>query len=70
MRFPDEPLFRFFHWLIDTPTLGGVVVLALSGLALIAVTTTVFWIAGGAHALEEEVYTYPTPTLLDHKESE
>jgi len=68
MNFPDEPLFHFLHWLIDTPSLGGLVVMSLSGLALFAFIVTFYWIAMGAQKDEGEVYTYPTPTLLGHKE--
>ena len=68
MSFPDEPLFHYIHWLIDTPSLGGIVVVTLSGLAVALFVAAIFWVVLGAQVNEDEVYTYPTPTLLGHKE--
>ncbi len=70
MNFPDEPVFRFLHWLIDTPTVGGVVVLVVSGGLLAGYLITLRWIVQGAQADEMEEYSFPTPTLLEHGESE
>lgn len=70
MNFPDEPFFRFVHWLIDTPSLGGLVVLIISSTMLIIFSLTLYWIMRGAEADEEDVYLFPTPTLLGHRHSE
>jgi hypothetical protein len=70
MNFPDEPFFRFVHWLIDTPTIGGVIVLSISGGIFIIFLLTLDWIVLGAQADEDETYTYPTPTLIGHIENE
>lgn len=70
MNFPDEPFFRAIHWLIDTPTVGGVIVLSIISLISIVFATTIYWIMLGAKADEEDVYVYPTPTLLGHNHSD
>ena len=66
MNFPDEPIFRILHWLIDTPTLGGAVVFGISGLVAIGTISTIIWIVSGAQADEPDSYLYPTTALLGH----
>jgi hypothetical protein len=70
MNFPDEPFFRFLHWLIDTPSLGGLIVLTITSAVFIIVAFTLYWIVLGAQVDETEIYAYPTPTLLGHKDTE
>jgi hypothetical protein len=71
MNFPmDDPLFRFLFWLINTPGIGGVAVLLVGTGSLIVYSIVLRWIASGARADEAEVYSFPTPTLLEHEESE
>ncbi len=71
MNFPlDNPLFHFFYWLINTAGVGGIIVLLVGGGSLTAYLLTLRWIARGAQADEEEVYAFPTSTLLERDESE
>ena len=67
MNFPMEnPLFRFLYWLINTPTIGGVVAVLIIGGLLATFAITLFWVAQGAKADEAESYTYPTSSLIGH----
>jgi len=71
MNFPmDYPLFRFLYWLINTAGVGGIAVLLVGGGSLTVYALTLHWIRQGAEADEEEVYAFPTSTLLGHDESE
>jgi len=45
MNFPDEPLFRFFYWLVNTPGVGSAVVALLVGAAVTVFVLTLRWIA-------------------------
>lgn len=69
MNFPLEyDLFRFLYWLINTPGIGGILVILIV-LTLVLVILMVFrWIMLGTHADEAEVYSYPTRTLIEHEE--
>jgi len=67
MNFPlDQPIFRFFYWLMNTPGVGGVVVVLIVVLSVLIYTGTLFWIARGGQADEPETYAYPTSTLHQH----
>mgnify|MGYP001257695910 CR=1 FL=1 len=68
MNFPDEPVFHFLYWVINTPPIGGIIVMLLTGILLISVATTLFWVARGAQVAEEDVYIFPTETLLEEKD--
>lgn len=71
MNFPMEyPLFQFLYWLINTPGNGGITVLLVGGGSLTAYFLALRWISRGAEADEAEVYTFPTPSLLEHDEFE
>ncbi len=66
MNFPDNSLFQFFYWLVNTPGLGGlgvglIVIVSVSGAG-----SALYWITQGAQADEVETYAYPTPALHDH----
>jgi hypothetical protein len=70
MNFPMEnPLFRFFYWVINTPGVGGLAVLVIVGGLSTVALLTLRWIALGS-AEDEDVYSFPTATLLEHEESE
>ena len=69
MNFPDTPLFRVIYWIINTAGIGGVIVFLVAGGLLTAFAITLYWIARGAQVDELETYTFPTPTLLGHKET-
>ena len=67
MNFPlDQPLFKFFYWLMNTPGVGGAVVISIVGLSLLIYASTLVWIARGSQADEPETYAYPTSTLHQH----
>jgi hypothetical protein len=64
MNFPiDNPIFRFFYWLVNTPGLGGIVVGILAGSLLLTYGTVLRWISNGAQSKESETFTYPTSSL-------
>jgi hypothetical protein len=65
MNFPmTQPIFQFFYWLVNTPGLGGVVILFLTSGAALAAVLTLRWISDGSQANEPETYSYPTPSLF------
>ena len=65
MNFPMEyPLFQFLYALLNTPGLGGVLVVIMGGGSILAYSLTLRWIAQGGQASETETYAYPTPGLL------
>lgn len=67
MNFPMEnPLLRFLYWLINTPTVGGAIVILIIVGLVTAFSLTLLWVTRGAAADESESYTYPTSSLLDH----
>ncbi len=67
MNFPlDQPIFQFFYWLMNTPGVGGVVVVLIVVLSALIYAGTLFWIARGSQADEPETYAYPTSTLHQH----
>jgi hypothetical protein len=71
MNFPmDFPLFRLLYWLINTPGNGGIAVLLVGGGSLTAYFLVLRWITSGSQADEVDVYTFPTPSLLEHDEIE
>jgi hypothetical protein len=71
MNFPmDLPLFRFLYWLINTAGIGGIAVLMVAGGSFAAYFVILRWVRQGAEADEEEVYAFPTSTLLGHHDSE
>ncbi len=59
-----QPIFQFFYWLVNTPGLGGVVLMLLTPGALLASIWTLRWISHGGRAKESETYSYPTPSLF------
>jgi hypothetical protein len=61
--FPDTPVFQFFHWLVNTPGLGGLVVGFIVIVSVGAVGSALSWIVAGAQVDELETYAHPTPAL-------
>jgi hypothetical protein len=53
MNFPDEPLFRFFYWLVNTPGVGSAAVALLVGAAVTTFFITLRWIASARNEGEE-----------------
>lgn len=71
MNFPMEyPVFRFLYWLINTAGIGGLSIMLLVGGLLTTGLLVLRWVVRGAHADEPEQYTFPTPSLLDHEDSD
>lgn len=70
MNFPDTALISFLYAVINTPTVGGIIVGVLAGGITVSVGITLRWIIQGGQADEEEVYAYPTPALHAHHEEE
>lgn len=70
MNFPDTSLISFLYALINTPTVGGIVVSILGGGIVLSVGLTLNWIARGGHVDEAEVYAYPTSALHHAHEHE
>jgi hypothetical protein len=66
MNFPDNPIFGFLYWLVNTPGLGGLIVGLIVVISVSAVGGALSWIARGAQADEMETYAYPTPALHNH----
>jgi hypothetical protein len=63
MNFPDNLLFAFLYWLINTPGLGGIIVGMLGVGMMLSVGLTLRWIVQGGELKEPEEYAYPTPAL-------
>ena len=71
MNFPMEyPVFRFLYWLINTAGIGGIAVTLLIGGLVTTYLLVLRWIVLGAHAAEDEQYTFPTSSLIGHGDSE
>lgn len=67
MNFPlDNPIFQFFYWLMNTPGIGGVVVILIVATSVLIYAGALLWIRRGGQADEPETYAYPTPTLHHH----
>ncbi len=59
MNFPNEPLFRFFYWLVNTPGIGSAVILLLIGIAVSMFVLTLRWIASARDENEESLLFPP-----------
>jgi len=67
MNFPlENPIYRFLYWLINTPTIGGIVALLILGTLTTAFVWALLWVINGAKADEPESYAYPTSSLIGH----
>ncbi len=67
MNFPDTPFFQILYAIINTPGIGGIIVITLGLSMSTAVFLTLRWIARGSQAEESEIYAYPTTALHDHE---
>ncbi|MEK7809362.1 MAG: hypothetical protein AAB571_09840, partial [Chloroflexota bacterium] len=68
MNFPMEyPIFQFFYWIINTPSLGGIIASLVGGGSVLAYFLTLRWIAEGGRVGDSETYSYPTPALHHHE---
>ena len=67
MNFPmDYPIYGFFYWLVNTPSVGGFFVGILATSILLLFGYVVRWISLGGQAKETETFTYPTSALHEH----
>lgn len=67
MNFPlENPIFRFFYWLMNTPGVGGVVVILIVVVSILIYAGALVWIHRGSRADESETYAYPTSALHQH----
>ncbi len=67
MNFPDTPFFQILYAIINTPGIGGIIVIALGLSMSVAIFFTLRWIAHGSQAEESATYAYPTTALHDHE---
>ncbi len=68
MSFPmDNSIVAFLYWLVNTPGLGGLAVIAIVFTCLGSFVAALRWILEGGRADETTVYAYPTPALHDHE---
>jgi len=68
MNFPMEyPIFQFFYWIINTPSLGGIIASLVGGGSVLAYALALRWIAEGGSSGDPETYSYPTPALHQHE---
>ena len=68
MNFPMEiPIFQFFYWVVNAPSLGGIVASLVGGGSVLAYFLTLRWIEDGGSTGDSEVYSYPTPALHHHE---
>lgn len=59
MNFPiEQPLFRFFYWLVNTPGIGALIVGLLVGIAFVLYSLALRWIAA-ARVEEQEAHPFP-----------
>ena len=66
MNFPDTPFFELVYWFLNTAGIGGVVSILLAVGLISGFLSAIRWIVMGAKADENEVYSYPTSSLIDH----
>jgi hypothetical protein len=66
MNFPMQyPLFQLLYRLINTPGLGGIMVVLVGIGSVTAYALALKWISNGSKADEFETYAYPT-TAFHH----
>jgi hypothetical protein len=64
MNFPmGLPFFQFLYWLVNSPGIGGVLLVLLTGGVVFAFVQVLHWVSQGGQAKENETYSYPTPAL-------
>lgn len=65
MNFPDTPFFHLIYWFLNTAGVGGVASILLTVSLVAGFLTTIRWVVMGAKADENEVYSYPTSSLIE-----
>lgn len=66
MNFPDTPFFHVVYWILNTAGVGGVASILLAGSLFLGFFLAIRWVVMGAKADENEVYSYPTSSLIEH----
>lgn len=66
MNFPDTPFFHLVYWLLNTAGIGGIFSLVLATSLITGFFLAIRWVVMGAKADENEVYSYPTSSLIEH----
>jgi len=68
MNFPLQyPIFQFFYWLVNTPGVGGAMVILIGGGCTTGAFFLLRWIVLAANNNESE--TYPFPAFpIEHEE--
>jgi len=66
MNFPDTPFFHLVYWFLNTAGIGGVFSLILATSLITGFFLAIRWVVMGAKADENEVYSYPTSSLIEH----
>ncbi len=71
MNFPLEyPIFQFFFWLVNTPGVGGLIVLMVGGGSLLAYGLVFLWISREGGEENTDTFSFPTPALHGEGEHE
>jgi hypothetical protein len=69
MNFPLQyPIFQFFYWLVNTPGVGGTLVIIIGGLCSAGAFLILRWISRAAKIGESETSSFPSPDF--HTEQE
>jgi hypothetical protein len=68
MNFPLQyPIFQFFYWLVNTPGVGGAIVILTGGVCTTGAFFLLRWISLAAKSSEAETNSFPAfPT--EHEE--
>lgn len=60
MNFPLQyPLFQFFYWLVNTPSVGGVIVILVGGACTTGAFLLLRWISLAAKSEASEAFSFP-----------
>ena len=73
MNIPESELINWLYWLVDTPTIGGVIVGVIATITVLFYTASIFWVQQDQQDQQVnklEKYPYPTPALHHEEEDE
>jgi hypothetical protein len=60
MNFPMQyPIFQFFYWLVNTPGVGGIIVMLIGAICTGGAFFLLRWIAQAAKVGGNETYSFP-----------
>ena len=64
MNFPLQyPIFQFFYWLVNTPGVGGLIVVLIGGVCTAGAFFMLRWIALAGKKDESETHPFPSPSF-------